>query len=107
MDQLEQGHCMCWKFPGLRELVDFSDIYSLIAPRPLMCQNGLKEPATDFTVELARAALKDIQVIYTNYSVPDNVVLIAHDGAHVVDVRSLLLFFKNQFHPIKTSFDEE
>lgn len=25
MDQLEQNHCMCWKFPGLRELVDFAD----------------------------------------------------------------------------------
>ena len=107
MDQLEQGHCMCWKVPGLRELVDFSDIYCLIAPRPLMCQNGLKEPPTDFTVELAKVALKEIQVIYTNYSQPDKVTLVAHPEGHVVDVQSLLIFFKQQFHPIKSSSDEE
>ena len=107
MDQMEQGHCMCWKFPGLRELVDYADIYSLIAPRPLMCQNGLKEPPTDFTVELARAALKEIEVIYYNYSHAENVTLVAHPEGHVVDVQSLLLFFKKHFNPIKTSLDEE
>jgi dienelactone hydrolase len=100
MDQMEQGHCMCWKFPGLRELVDYADIYSLIAPRPLMCQNGLKEPPPDFTVELARAALKEIQVIYTNYSMPENVTLVAHPEGHVVDVQSLLYFFKKQLNRI-------
>jgi hypothetical protein len=107
MDQLEQGHCMCWKFPGLRELVDFADIYSLIAPRYLMCQNGLKEPPTDFTPELARAAMKEVQVIYYNYSKPENVSLLVHSEGHVVDVPSLLIFFKQQFHPIKSTSDEE
>jgi len=106
MDQMEQGHCMCWKFPGLRELVDYADIYALIAPRMLMCQNGLKEPPTDFTVELARAAMKEIQVAYMNYSKPENVTLLVHPEGHVVDVPGLLLFFKNVFDPIKTSFDE-
>jgi hypothetical protein len=107
MDQMEKGHCMCWKFPGLRDLVDFSDIYCLIAPRQLMCQNGLKEPPTDFTVELAKGAMKEIQVIYYNYSKPDNVVLIAHPEGHVVDVPSLLSFFKKQFNPIKSALYEE
>jgi hypothetical protein len=27
MDQMEQNHCICWKFDGLRELVDFADIF--------------------------------------------------------------------------------
>jgi hypothetical protein len=103
MDQLEQGHCLCWKFPGLRELVDFADIYSLIAPRHLMCQNGLKEPPSDFTVELARAALKEIEVIYLNYGCLENISLVAHPEGHVVDVMSLLSFFKKQFNPIKSS----
>ena len=107
MDQMEQGHCMCWKFPGLRELVDYADIYSLIAPRQLMCQNGLKEPPTDFTVELARAALKEIQVIYLNYGQLENVTLVAHPEGHVVDVQSLLIFFKQQFNPIKSAYHEE
>ncbi|MBL7699592.1 MAG: acetylxylan esterase, partial [Chitinophagaceae bacterium] len=24
MDNLEEGHCLCWKFPGLRDLADFT-----------------------------------------------------------------------------------
>jgi hypothetical protein len=93
MDQMEKGHCMCWKFPGLRELVDYADIYSLIAPRYLLCQNGLKEPPADFTVPLAREALKEISVIYADYGNPGNVSLVAHPEGHVVDVPSLKEFF--------------
>lgn len=95
MDQLEH-HCLCWKFPGLRELVDFADIYSLIAPRPLQCQNGLKEPPSDFTVALAREALKEIEIIYTDFKQPEKVSLIAHEGAHEIDLPSLLAFFEKE-----------
>ncbi len=94
MDQLEQNHCMCWKFPGLRELVDFADIYSLTAPRPLLCQNGLKEPSSQFPVTLAREALREIEVIYADLDRPDNVALIAHEGGHVIDIPNLLMFFE-------------
>ena len=93
MDQMEQNHCMCWKFPGLRELVDYADIYSLTAPRPLECQNGLKEPPADFTVPLAREALKEIEVIYSDFGKPQNVSLVAHEGAHEIDLPTLLAFF--------------
>jgi hypothetical protein len=103
MDQMEQNHCMCWKFTGLRELVDYADIYSLIAPRALLCQNGLQEPATGFTIELARAALKEIQVIYADCNKPENIHLVAHPEGHVMDLESLLPFFKAQLNPIKNS----
>lgn len=93
MDQMEKGHCMCWKFPGLRELVDYADIYSMIAPRYLMCQNGLKEPAADFTVALAQEALNEINLIYKDFGKPENVTLLAHPEGHVVDVASLMDFF--------------
>jgi dienelactone hydrolase len=96
MDHMEQNHCMCWKFQGLRELVDYADIYSLIAPRPLQCQNGLKEPTADFTVALAREALKEIGVIYSDFKRPENLSLVAHEGAHEIDLPSLLSFFKKQ-----------
>ena len=99
MDQMEQNHCMCWKFPGLRELVDFPDIYSLIAPRPLLCQNGLKEPTSQFTVALAREALKEIEVIYADLKETGNVVLVAHEEGHVIDLPSLLSFFEKHFVP--------
>ena len=92
MDQLEKNHCLCWKFPGLRELVDFADIYSLIAPRALLCQNGMKESPTGFYVPIAREALKEIEMIYTDFNKPENVSFVAHPAEHVVDVPSLLGF---------------
>lgn len=92
MDQMEQNHCMCWKFPGLRQLVDFPDLYSLIVPRALQCQNGLKEPPSQFPVPLAREAMKEIKPIYQDFGKPENVALVAHEGGHVFDVPSLLSF---------------
>jgi len=94
MDQMEENHCMCWKFPGLRELVDYADIYSLIAPRPLMCQNGLQEPPSQFYVPLARKALREIQIIYRDYMRPENIILDVHEGGHEIDLHSLLCFFE-------------
>jgi hypothetical protein len=95
MDQMEQDHCMCWKFDGLRELVDFPDIYSMIAPRFLQCQNGLKEPPTAFVPELAKKALAEIEVIYQDFDQKNKVELIIHEGGHEIDLYPLLSFFEN------------
>ena len=92
MDQMERDHCMCWKIDGLRELVDFADIFALVAPRPLQCQNGLKEPATQFIVPLAREALREIRPIYADMGVPGNIALDVHAGEHEIDLSSLLEF---------------
>jgi len=94
MDQMEKNHCMCWKFDGLREAVDWPDVYSLIAPRALQCQNGLKEPANDFTVTLARQALQEIELIYSDMGKKDALQLQVHGGGHEVDLPALLGFFK-------------
>ena len=95
MDQMEQDHCMCWKFDGLRELVDFPDIYSMIAPRFLQCQNGLKEPPTAFVPELAKKALAEIEVIYQDFDQKNKVELIIHEGGHEINLASLLGFFEH------------
>jgi hypothetical protein len=92
MDHMEQNHCMCWKFDGLRDLVDFADIYSLIAPCPLQCQNGLREPITQFYVPLARAAMKEVRTIYDDLGEPENVTLDVHAGGHVIDLPALTYF---------------
>lgn len=93
MDQMERNHCMCWKLPGLRELVDFADIYSLIAPRPLLFQNGLDEPDSQFPPALALEVLKEVAVSYRDFEAPENVSLVAFKGGHVVHVPSALSFF--------------
>jgi hypothetical protein len=93
MDQMEKGHCMCWKFDGLRELVDYADIYALIAPRPLECQNGRKEPPGSFTPELAKKALAEITPAYAAFGKAENATLDVHDGAHEIDLPKILAFF--------------
>ena len=99
MDQMEKGHCMCWKFDGLRELVDYADIYSLIAPRPLECQNGRKEDPGAFTPELAKKALSEIRPAYAAFDKADNATLDIHDGAHEIDLPAILAFFKKNLKP--------
>ncbi|MCC7474765.1 MAG: acetylxylan esterase [Pirellulales bacterium] len=93
MDKMEIGHCMCWKFPGLRELVDWPDVYSLIAPRPLLCQNGLQEPPAAFNVSLARQAISEVKTAYNDFGQPDHAELCIHREGHVIDLPSLLAFF--------------
>lgn len=93
MDQMEENHCLCWKFEGLRELVDYADIYALTAPRTLMCQNGLQEGETQFYVPLAREALEEIALIYQDLEHPGHLLLHVHEGGHEVDPPALLSFF--------------
>lgn len=94
MDQLEQGHCDCWKLPGLRDIVDFPDIYALIAPRPLQCQNGLRETPDFFCVPLARCAMEQLRMIYVDLQHPENAVLDVHPGEHEVDLGGLMYFLE-------------
>lgn len=93
MDQMEKGHCKCWKFDGLRELVDYADIYALTTPRPLQCENGRKEPPGSFTPALAEKAMGEIRPIYASFKKPGNVTLDIHDGGHEIDLPALLAFF--------------
>jgi hypothetical protein len=96
MDQMELGHCPCWKFDGLRDLADWADVYCLIAPRPLMCQNGFAETLAGFNVPLARQALGEIKPIYKDLGAPDNVELRPHLEGHVINLHSLMEFLEQR-----------
>ena len=74
-------------------------IYSLIAPRPLQCQNGLKEPKSQFYVPLARKAAEEIRTIYIDFERPENFTLDVHPGAHEIDLPALLYFFHKHLQP--------
>jgi hypothetical protein len=99
MDQMEKGHCRCWKFAGLRELVDFADIYAMIAPRPLECQNGRKEPPSQFPPALAARAMDEIRPVYASFGQADRLTLDIHDGAHEINLPALLAFFDRHLKP--------
>jgi len=43
---------------------------------------------------MARGALREIELIYADLNQPENVVLVAHEGGHVIDLPSLMMFFE-------------
>jgi len=90
---MRRGHCPCWEFPHLTENFDFADVYSLIAPRPLCCQNGRKERAGGgFPVAVAQKAMSQIQACYAVFGRSDSARLVVHDEGHVIDLTSCLAF---------------
>ena len=92
---LRQGHCPCWDFPGLTENFDFSDIYSLTAPRPLLCQNGRQERAPGgFPIDLAEKAMKEIHKAYAVFQCSDRAELDIHPGGHEFVTSSGLRFLQ-------------
>jgi hypothetical protein len=93
MENLRHGHCMCWDFPGLQRRYDFADIYSLICPRALQCQNGRKERLPGgFPVDLAEQVMKEIQAAYRVAGRENAVELATHPEGHVFDVSSGVRF---------------
>jgi hypothetical protein len=93
MENLREGHCMCWDFPGLQRRWDFADIYSLISPRPLQCQNGRGEKLPGgFPVNLAEQAMAEIRRAYAVDGQQEAVELAIHDDGHVFDVPRALRF---------------
>ncbi len=87
MENLRHGHCMCWDFPGLQERYDFAEIYSLISPRALQCQNGAKERLPGgFPVNLAEETMAEIKPAYRAARSEDAAQLAVHPEGHVFDV---------------------
>jgi len=101
---LQNGHCMCWDFPGFTENFDFSDIYSLIAPRSLLCQIGAKETAPGgFPPTLAYEAMANIQRAYAIDNVGHRARLDVHPGGHIFVTADGCKFIDEILHPAKNA----
>jgi hypothetical protein len=75
------------------ENFQFCDIYSLIAPRALMCQNGELERAPGgFPIDVAKPEMAKIQAAYSVFDAKDNAVLDIHPGGHLYVVPSARAF---------------
>lgn len=92
MNQMEKNHCMCWKEEGLRELVDFPDIYALVAPRALLFQIGSQESLSQFNTVIAKRVFSTIQRSYDDLDADTNVRLEIHPGGHEIHMATLLPF---------------
>ena len=104
---LKNGHCQCWDFPGFTENFDFSDIYSLIAPRALMCQIGAKEKAPGgFPPALAHEAMAGIQRAYAVHALGNLAQLNIHPNGHVFEVASGCKFIEENLETAKPAASE-
>ena len=45
---LDRGNCPCWKLPGVVGMMDMSELYLLIAPRPLLCETSESDECIPF-----------------------------------------------------------
>jgi len=84
VENMKQGHCPCWNFPGLEEHFDFADIFALVAPRTLVLELGEQERAPGgFPVQIGREAYARIAKAYAVFQAGPQVVLSVHPGGHV------------------------
>jgi hypothetical protein len=92
------GHCPCFNFPGLEENFDFSDIFSCIAPRQLVCELGEQERAPGgFPVAIGGRAFSEIQDAYRVFGAVSNAVLTVHPGPHVFSGQDFLPRLRAEF----------
>jgi hypothetical protein len=88
---MKNGHCPCFNFPGLEENFDFSDIFSCVAPRTLVCELGERERAPGgFPVAIGRQALEGIRAAYRVFNAESNLTLTVHPGPHVFNGQDFL-----------------
>ena len=100
MENLREGHCRCWDFPGLQRRFEFADIYSLCSPRALQCQNGQKERLPGgFPVDLAAQAMAEIKQAYRVDGRQDAAGLVTHTEGHVFDVPAAQRFLNVAVKP--------
>jgi dienelactone hydrolase len=84
VENMKNGHCPCFNFPGLEENFDFADLFACVAPRPLVLELGEKERAPGgFPVEIGRRAFAEIQAAYRVFGAEANATLTVHPAGHV------------------------
>ncbi len=80
-DALIDGpECPCQYVPGLLRHAELPDIVALIAPRPLLIENGDDDP--HYTRETIGPAFATVQRAYAVAGAPDNVALDIFPGNH-------------------------
>lgn len=73
-------HCDCNYIPGILKYAELYDLISLIAPRPLFVEHGLKDPI--FPLDAAKFAFEKIKRVYDLTGKPQNLKMSIFDGGH-------------------------
>lgn len=78
---IERGCCPCQYVPNILKYADLPDIVSLIAPRPLLIENGKWDPL--YTLEIVQREYRKVEKVYQLLGVPEKVDIDLFDGAHM------------------------
>jgi len=88
------SHCIDNYVPGILNWCEQSDIAGLIAPRPLFCESGEKDPI--FPLAAFKQAFSEVKQVYGVYGASDNVGCEIHPGPHVFSGRQGLPFLAHK-----------
>jgi dienelactone hydrolase len=73
-------HCDCNYIPGILQYAEMADIAALIAPRPLLIENGTEDPI--FPVDVTRSASGEVARTYSLLGVPERLEQDIFQGGH-------------------------
>lgn len=78
---IERGCCPCQYIPKVRLYADFPDIVSLIAPRPLLIEYGLRDPL--YTKSVVLRAYESLKRVYSLLGADEKLAMDMFDGGHM------------------------
>lgn len=87
----ELFHCRCQYLDKMDGVLDYYDVAALIAPRPLVLQNGKRDPI--FPIHSAQKAFAHVKRAYELAGAPDLVIHDVHPGAHAFEAEVPLKWF--------------
>lgn len=77
---IDAACCPCQYIPNLLRYAELTDIVSLIAPRPVLIENGLEDPL--YTREVVQQEYRKVEGVYRLLDAPDRLDLDLFEGAH-------------------------
>jgi len=77
---IERGCCPCQYVPSILGVADLPDVVGLIAPRPLLIENGAEDPL--YTREVVETSFQKLRHIYEVAGAADRVALDMFEGGH-------------------------
>jgi dienelactone hydrolase len=91
---LSLSHCIDNYVPGILQWCEQHDVAGLIAPRPLFCESGVKDPI--FPLEAFKHSFAEVQKVYQVFQAESKLGHEIHSGAHVFSGKQGLPFLARQ-----------
>ena len=88
------SHCIDNYVPGILQWCEQFDVASCIAPRPLFCESGVRDPI--FPLAAFKASFEQVQKVYEVMGAADRIGQEIHGGAHVFSGKEGLPFLARQ-----------